>query len=46
MKRPSLPEIVEALHKAGIPPQFSVDQSRLLMKVLQLVAAGYPVSPR
>lgn len=45
MKRPSLPEIVEALHKAGIPPQLSADQSRLLIKVLQLVATDYPVSP-
>ena len=45
MKRPSLPEIVEALHKAGIPPQLSADQSRLVVKVLQLLVTSYPVSP-
>jgi alkylmercury lyase len=45
MKHPPLAEIVQALHKAGIPPQLSPDQSRLLIKVLQLVATSYPVSP-
>jgi alkylmercury lyase len=44
MKRPALAEIVEALHKAGIPPQLSADQSRLLIRILQLVATGCPVS--
>ena len=44
MKRPSLAEIVQALHKAGIPPQLSADQSRLLIKCWQLVAMGEPVS--
>jgi alkylmercury lyase len=45
MKRPSLHEIVEALHKAGIPPELSAEQSRLLIKCWQLVAKGEPVSP-
>lgn len=45
METPSLAEIVEALHKAGIPPQLSANQSRLLIKCWQLVATGYPVSP-
>jgi hypothetical protein len=45
MERPSLSEIVEALHKAGIPPQVSADQSRFFIKVLRSVATGYPVSP-
>ncbi len=44
MKRPSLAEIVKALHKAGIPPQLSADQSRLLIRGWQLVAKGKPVS--
>ena len=45
MERPSLAEIVKALHKAGIPPQLSTEQLRLLIKCWQLVATGYPVSP-
>jgi len=45
MERPTVSEIVEGLHKAGIPPQLSADQSRLLIKVLQVVATGCPVSP-
>jgi len=44
MKRPSLGEIVQALHNAGIPPQLSADQSRLLIRSWQLVAEGEPVS--
>lgn len=44
MKHPPLAEIVQALHKAGIPPQLSADQSRLLVKCWQLVARGEPVS--
>jgi hypothetical protein len=45
MKRPGLAEIVQALHKSGIPTQLSADQSRLLIKCWQLVAKGQPVSP-
>ncbi len=45
MNRPSLSEIVEALHKAGIPPQLSAEQSQFFIRVLQLVASGYRVSP-
>jgi hypothetical protein len=44
MKRPSLAEIVKALHAAGIPPKLSADQSRLLIRGWQLVAKGKPVS--
>jgi alkylmercury lyase len=44
MKRPGLAEIVQTLHKAGIPPQLSADQSRLLVKCWQLVAKAEPVS--
>jgi alkylmercury lyase len=45
MKRLNLPEIVAALHKAGIPPKLSAEQSQLLIKCWRLVAAGYPLSP-
>ena len=45
MDPPTIDGIVKALHEAGIPPQLSADQSRLLIKILQLVAIGKPVSP-
>ena len=45
MDPPNIDRIVKALHEAGIPPQLSADQSRLLIKILQLVAIGQPVSP-
>jgi len=45
MERPTVSEIAEDLHKAGIPPRLTADQSRLLIKVLQVVATGCPVSP-
>jgi len=46
MEHPTLSEIAKVLHKAGIPPQLSADHSRFLIRVLQLVATGYPVSPK
>ena len=39
----SVTEIAAAMRDADLPPQFSADESRLLIKLLQLVADGNPV---
>jgi hypothetical protein len=45
MEKPNPDEIAITLHQAGIPPKLTADQSKLLIKVLQLVAKGQPVTP-
>lgn len=45
MDKPNLYEIVELLHKAGIPPHLSESKSLVFIEVLRLVAKGQPVSP-
>ncbi len=37
-------EIAEKLNKAGVPPKFEPDVSRLLVKVIRTVAEGHPVN--
>jgi len=39
----SVTQIAAAMRAAGFPPRFDADESRLLIKLLQLVAAGNPV---
>lgn len=45
MHKPSLEEIVKALHDAGIPPRLSEEQSHLLIKIWQSVANGEAIAP-
>ena len=39
----SVTEIAASMRAAGFPPRFDADESRLLIKLLQLVAEGSPV---
>jgi len=44
-KQKNLKELVEAFNKAGIPPQFSEEQSRVLIAIWRLVAKGKTIPP-
>ena len=45
MNTPNVSEIAQALRGSDFPSRFSADESRLLIKVLRLVAEGRPVTP-
>lgn len=44
MENPRVARLAEALRRSEIPPRFELDEARLLVRVLRLVADGRPVA--